>query len=69
MAESDLVDLSRSELLGSSGGALTACGLVLGLEFDDIAEFALRCGAVLRVWAKTGVGGGGVRWSSPPLAS
>ena len=43
MSESNVVGISAPELLGSSGGALTACGLVLGLDFDDIAEFALKC--------------------------
>jgi len=43
MSESDLVDMTSTEMLGSSGGALTAVGLVLGLDFDEIADLALSC--------------------------
>eukprot|EP00615_Pteridomonas_danica_P010223 CAMPEP_0114328768 /NCGR_PEP_ID=MMETSP0101-20121206/623_1 /TAXON_ID=38822 ORGANISM="Pteridomonas danica, Strain PT" /NCGR_SAMPLE_ID=MMETSP0101 /ASSEMBLY_ACC=CAM_ASM_000211 /LENGTH=625 /DNA_ID=CAMNT_0001458193 /DNA_START=103 /DNA_END=1980 /DNA_ORIENTATION=+ len=43
LAESDLIDLSKPELLGSSGGSLCAVGLVLGLDFDDISRFAFDC--------------------------
>jgi len=43
LGESDVIDISASELLGASGGALTAIGLVLGLNFDEIAELALQC--------------------------
>lgn len=35
--------MSVPELLGSSGGSLCAVGLVLGLDFDDIAKFAFDC--------------------------
>jgi hypothetical protein len=43
LGESDLINISAPELLGSSGGALTAVGLVLGLNFDEITELALQC--------------------------
>ena len=43
LSESELVDVGSLELLGSSGGALTAVGLLLELDFDEIAAFALEC--------------------------
>jgi hypothetical protein len=43
LGESDFIDISAPELLGSSGGALTCVGLVLGLNFDEVAELGLQC--------------------------
>lgn len=41
LAEANVPD--RCLMLGSSAGALAACGMVLGLDFDTIASFALDC--------------------------